>query len=70
VIVQILSGVPFSWWGVPHVKDLFEQIAARGGPGWKSLLDRWDEAEALLQRGISGELQKVLDECRGAINES
>jgi hypothetical protein len=51
--------------GVPQVKDLFEQIAAKGGPGWKRLLDRWGEADELLQRGIPGELQKVLDECRG-----
>ena len=29
---------------VPQVKDLFEQIAAKGGPGWKRLLDRWGEA--------------------------
>ena len=52
--------------GVPQVKDFFEQIAVKGGPGWKRLLDRWGEADELLQRGNSGELQKMLDECRGA----
>lgn len=50
--------------GVPQVKDLFEQIAAKGGPGWKRLLDRWGEADEMLRRGIPVELQKVLDDCR------
>ena len=52
--------------GVPQVKSGFAQIAAAGGPGWKLLLDRWDEARGLLDDGNRVSFQQLLDECHAA----
>jgi hypothetical protein len=52
--------------GVPQVKSGFGQIAAAGGPGWKLLLDRWDEARGLLDDGNRVSFQQLLDECHAA----
>lgn len=43
----------------PWVRDHFDTIAALG-PGWRALIDQWDELEGLYRRDLaSGESQEL-----------